>query len=106
MLPARPLASLTRLEFLPFQEKREEYAAGYMGKACAAIEAKCREGFLFGERLSNADLAVSMLVNMIVTDDWDHIPASWMDTYPKMKALNERVRADKLVLEYFKHYKD
>ena len=41
---------------------------------------------------------------MIVTDDWTHVPPSFMDAYPKLKALNERVRADPLVTSYLASY--
>ena len=84
--------------------KREEYAAGLMTKACTMLESKLMGDWFVGSAISLADLAVSVMVNMIVTDDWTHVAPSWMDSFPKLKALNLRVREDPLVVDYLAQY--
>ena len=61
---------------------------------------------LVGDDLSLADLTAYGVVNMVATDDFSHIPGSYVDTYPKLKAHRDRVVSHPLVVDYLKQYPD
>ena len=85
--------------------KRTEYAeSGLLRKALTHFENKLSDGWLVENDLTVADLSVTTLVDMILTDDFTHVPAAYMDGFPKVKALAERVHASDLVTAYHKEY--
>ena len=86
--------------------KRTEYAeSGLLKKVCTHLESKLGEdGWFFASGMSVADLSACTIIDMIITDDFTHVPPSYMDGFPKLKALGERVHASELVTSYLKEY--
>mmetsp|Transcript_32303 Transcript_32303/g.68797 ORF Transcript_32303/g.68797 Transcript_32303/m.68797 type:complete len:254 (-) Transcript_32303:154-915(-) len=84
---------------------REEYMAGFLTTALKQLETRVDPGpFVLGETLCMADLVLSTLSNMIATDDFTHVPASFLDTFPKVKAHNERTRDHAILKAYLAEY--
>ena len=85
--------------------KRTEYAeSGLLFMVCTMLESKVGDDWLSPSGMSVADLSVTTLVDMIVTDDFTHVPPSYMDGFPKLKALGERVHKSELVTSYLGAY--
>ena len=68
------------------------------------LEGKLQGEFYGGETPDLADLTVHVLTNMILTDDFTHVPAAYLDDYPKIKEHSARVRGSALVAEYLAVY--
>ncbi len=88
------------------KQKREEYAAGWMKGAMTMMEAlysKTDSAFL-NDTMTIADLFMLMIVDMILLGQFDYVPATYMDGYPKLLAAATAVKAHDLVVEYYKHY--
>mmetsp|Transcript_58830 Transcript_58830/g.93042 ORF Transcript_58830/g.93042 Transcript_58830/m.93042 type:complete len:201 (-) Transcript_58830:6-608(-) len=88
------------------KEGRENYAAGFLTQVCTYLEGKLQneQWVLGGDSLTLADLMVFTVSDMILTDDWTHIPASFLNGFPKMKEHNERVKKNALVAKYLTEY--
>ena len=85
---------------------RTEYAnEGLLKKCCTLLESKLGDGgFFVGGELTLADMTASVLVNMIVTDDYTHVPPTYMDAFPKLRANHEAVRKHPTVVAYLAEY--
>lgn len=86
------------------KEKREEYAAGFLTGACTMLEGKLGNGFILGDSLSLADLMVYTVTLMLLSGDWTHIPASFLDAFPKLRDHNALVQGHELVVAYAANY--
>ena len=85
---------------------REEYAAGWMLRAMTFLEktySKTDSAFL-QNTLTMADLHLLMVVDMILLGQFDYVPATYMDQFPKLLAASTAVKAHDVVTAYLASY--
>jgi len=58
-------------------------------------------GFLCGDGVTIADLNVWGAVDMISKGNFDHVPATYLDQFPAMKALSKRVEESAVFKDYY-----
>lgn len=85
--------------------KREEYAEGPMKRMCGILEQRMgeREGsFLFGAQPCYADLAVMALMGYVKSGQFDYVPPTYVDQFPRLSAHHDAALASELVVAYKK----
>ena len=87
------------------KEKREAFMnGGFLQKACDLLERRLDavDSPFFGDVMTIADLCATGLVRMILSGQFDHIPAEWMaNGYPKLVAMAEATDASELAQSYY-----
>lgn len=91
---------------------REEYAADFLSKALALLEKRVEAAneagtgpWVAGGDLTIGDLSISMLTNMIVTGDFDYVPASLiLENFPLLESHRTSVMAHSIVTDYLANY--
>lgn len=61
--------------------------------------------YLFGDKVTIADLKVSCMYNSVKSGLYDHFPATTLDDYPKLAKSYSAVMALPEVVEWYKKYK-
>jgi glutathione S-transferase len=76
---------------------REAFAQGWLTQWANTVSSRVAGPFLEGEQLSAADLKLFVILRSIGSGTYDHIPASWLDAWPKLRALQAAVEAQPAV---------
>eukprot|EP00283_Hemiselmis_rufescens_P008916 CAMPEP_0173430538 /NCGR_PEP_ID=MMETSP1357-20121228/8932_1 /TAXON_ID=77926 /ORGANISM="Hemiselmis rufescens, Strain PCC563" /LENGTH=201 /DNA_ID=CAMNT_0014394893 /DNA_START=299 /DNA_END=904 /DNA_ORIENTATION=+ len=80
---------------------REEFAAGFMKVKMDLLESYCGGGTIAGgSDITLGDLTVASMVDSVKTGNFDHIPGTYMDSYPKMCALADKVEKSDIMTKY------
>ena len=89
---------------MPDDEKktqREAFTKGWLSQWASTVSDQIVGPFLEGDALNVADLKLYVILRAYLTDDYDHIPASTFDAWPKVGALYAAVGAHPGVTKYF-----
>lgn len=72
---------------------REAFAAGWLTHWATTIDQRVAGPFLEGDRLQVADIKLYVILRSFMRGAYDHIPASFFDTWPKLASLYAAVEA-------------
>ncbi|MCO4771624.1 MAG: glutathione S-transferase family protein [Deltaproteobacteria bacterium] len=75
------------------KEKREAFSAGWLTRWAATIDDQLQGPYLEGETLHVADLKLYTVLRAFMTDNYDHIPATFFDPWPSIRTFYEAVDA-------------
>lgn len=80
---------------------REAFAAGWLTQWATTVSGQVVGPFVAGDKLSVADLKLFVILRSILSGAYDHIPASFLDRFPKLLALHGAVLAHPAIHAYF-----
>lgn len=80
---------------------REAFAAGWLTQWAATTEAAVAGPFVAGASPHVVDLKLYVMLRALSTGTYDHIPASFLEPYPKLRALLAAVDALPAVRGWF-----
>lgn len=85
------------------KKAREALVAGYIPTWAANTERQIADGgpFFAGERLHVVDIKLHMIVRWLAGGKIDHIPATVLDAYPKLKRVHDAVRDDARIKAWY-----
>jgi glutathione S-transferase len=69
------------------KEAREGFANGWLAQWATTVSNRIVGPFLEGDAISVADLKLYVILRSLGAGTYDHIPASYLDSYPKLRAL-------------------
>jgi glutathione S-transferase len=80
---------------------REAFASGWLTTWATAVEGAVRGPFVAGDAPSVADLKLYVMLRALATGTYDHVPATFLDAFPKVSALHAAVDALPAVRGWF-----
>jgi prostaglandin-H2 D-isomerase / glutathione transferase len=80
---------------------REAFGAGWLTQWAATVEARIAGPFIEGATLNVADIKLYVILRAFFSNTYDHIPGSFFDSYPKIKALYAAVDGHAGIKAYF-----
>lgn len=80
---------------------REAFAAGWLTQWATHVDQHLAGPFLEGDTLNVADLKLYVILRSIRRGSYDHIPATFVDRWPKVVAFYDAVEAHPVIARYF-----
>jgi glutathione S-transferase len=88
---------------------REAYAQDKMKAWCGILETRLGEkegAYLFGDSPCYADICMYTTMAMVKEGSFDHVPASYLDQFPKLKKLTDDFPSSEIMTTYRKDMGD
>lgn len=80
---------------------REAFAAGWLTRWATTVDAAIAGPFVGGDKPQVVDIKLYVILRSLAAGTYDHIPATFLDAWPKLKALIASVDALPAVAGWF-----